>query len=54
MLALAAGTSFSLVDVVGVSCRKLRPVYLGDAALHAVLAGAAVRRAAGGRRKPSE
>lgn len=51
-LAVAAGTAFSLVDVVGVSCRKLRPVYLGDAALHLALAAAAVRRGRPGRQEP--
>ena len=38
LLAAAAGTAFSTVDVVGVASRVLRPVYLGDAALHLALA----------------
>lgn len=42
-LAVAAGSAFSAVDVVGVAFRILRPVYLGDAALHLAAAAAAGR-----------
>ena len=43
LLAAAAGTAFSTVDVVGVASHVLRPLYLGDAALHLALATAAAR-----------
>ena len=42
VLAVGAGASFTLVDVVYVARRRIGPVYLGDAALHVALALAAV------------
>lgn len=49
VLAVAAGAAFSTVDMVGVASRTLRPVYLGDAALHLALAARAAERARQGR-----
>jgi ABC-type cobalamin transport system permease subunit len=43
VLAVGAGAAFSLVDVVCVARRRVDPIYLGDAALHAALAAAALR-----------
>ena len=46
-LAVGAGVAFSAADVVGVAAGRIRPVYLGDTAMHtllAVLALAARRR----------
>jgi ABC-type cobalamin transport system permease subunit len=42
VLAVGAGASFTLVDLVYVARRRIGPVYLGDAALHVALAFAAV------------
>ena len=38
LLGLAAGASFTAVDLVYVARRRVSPVYLGDAALHVLLA----------------
>ena len=43
LLGLAAGASFTAVDLVYVARRRVRPVYLGDAALHGLLAVLAVQ-----------
>lgn len=43
-LAVGAGVSFAAVDVVYAARRTISPVYLGDAAVHLLLALAAVRR----------
>jgi hypothetical protein len=37
MLGVAAGSAFTAVDVVYVARRRIRPVYLGDAAVHGLL-----------------
>jgi hypothetical protein len=42
VLAVGAGAAFSLVDIVCVARRRLDRIYLGDAALHATLAAAAL------------
>jgi hypothetical protein len=42
VLAVAAGASFSAIDVIYVARRRIRPVYLGDAAVHGVLGALAV------------
>jgi hypothetical protein len=44
VLAVAAGASFTAVDLVLVSKRRIRPVYLADAAVHGLLAGCALSR----------
>jgi hypothetical protein len=55
-LALAGGSaaSFALVDVVYVARRQIAPIYLADAALHAVLAVLAfgARRGSAGSARP--
>ena len=43
VLGLTAGASFTAVDLVYVAKRQISPVYLGDAAVHALLAGFALR-----------
>jgi hypothetical protein len=43
VLGLAAGASFTAVDLVYVARRRISPVYLGDAAVHGLLAGFALR-----------
>jgi hypothetical protein len=43
VLAVAAGASFTAVDLVFVAKRRIRPVYLADAAVHGLLAGCALR-----------
>jgi hypothetical protein len=42
LLGVAAGASFTTIDLVYVARRRIRPVYLGDAAVHAVLAAVAL------------
>lgn len=42
VLALTAGVSFTAVDLVYVARRRISPIYLGDAAVHGVLAGLAL------------
>ena len=42
LLGLAAGASFTAVDLVYVARRRISPVYLGDAAVHGVLAALAL------------
>ena len=42
MLGVAAGASFTAVDLVYVARRRISPVYLGDATVHALLAGLAL------------
>jgi hypothetical protein len=42
VLAVAAGASFTAVDLVFVAKRRIRPVYLADAAVHGLLAGCAL------------
>jgi hypothetical protein len=44
VLGVAAGASFTAVDLVYVARRRISPVYLGDAAVHAVLAAFALLR----------
>ena len=55
-VALAGGSaaSFALVDVVYVARRRISPIYLADAALHAALAALAfaARRGSGGSAQP--
>ena len=54
LVAIAAGCAAGLagIDVVNVMCRRISPVYLGDAAVQlAVLAGLAHQDAAGARRR---
>lgn len=48
VLAAAAGTSFTAIDLLYVARRRIRPVYLADAAVHGVLGALAVS----GRRRP--
>jgi hypothetical protein len=43
MLGVTAGASFTAVDLVYVARRRISPVYLGDAAVHALLAAFALR-----------
>ena len=43
VLGVAAGGSFAAVDLVYVARRRISPIYLGDAAVHALLAGFALR-----------
>lgn len=43
VLGVAAGASFTAVDLVYVARRRISPIYLGDAAVHALLAGFALR-----------
>ena len=50
VLAVAAGVSFTAVDLVYVARGRISPIYLGDAAVHGVLAGLALR---GGLRRGS-
>ena len=47
MLGVAAGASFTVIDLVYVTRRRISPVYLGDAAAHGVLAGCALIRLLG-------
>ena len=42
LLGAAAGVSFTAVDLVYVARRRISPVYLGDATVHALLAGFAL------------
>jgi len=42
VLAVSAGASFTAVDLVFVAKRRIRPVYLADAAVHGLLAGCAL------------
>ena len=42
LLGVAAGASFTAIDLVYVARRRIRPVYLGDAAVHAALAAFAL------------
>ena len=42
LLGAAAGASFTAIDLVYVARRRIRPVYLGDAAVHAALAAFAL------------
>ena len=45
VLGVAAGASFTAVDLVYVARRQISPVYLGDATVHGVLAAFALLRA---------
>ena len=42
VLAAAAGTSFTAIDLVYVARRRIRPVYLADAAVHGLLGALAL------------
>ena len=44
VLGVAAGLSFTAVDLAYVARRRISPVYLGDAAVHALLAAFALLR----------
>jgi hypothetical protein len=50
VLGVAAGASFTAVDLVYVARRRIDPIYLGDATVHGVLAGLALL---GSREPPS-
>ncbi len=54
VLAGGSAASFALVDVVYVARRRISPIYLADAALHALLAALALaaRRGSRGRAQP--
>ena len=42
VLGVAAGASFTAIDLVYVARRRISPVYLGDAAVHGIFAGFAL------------
>jgi hypothetical protein len=42
VLAIAAGASFTVVDLVSVAIGRISPIYLGDVAVHGLLAGLAL------------
>jgi len=52
VLAVAAGASFTVVDLVYVANGRISPVYLCDAAVHGLLAGGALRGFPSGHRAP--
>jgi hypothetical protein len=49
LLGIAAGVSFTAVDLVYVARRRISPIYLGDAAVHGILAGWALLAERSGR-----
>jgi hypothetical protein len=51
VLAVAAGASFTVVDLVYVAKGRISPIYLGDAAFHGLLAGCALTGFPSGHRR---
>jgi hypothetical protein len=53
VLGVAAGASFTAIDLAYVARRRISPIYLGDAAVHGLLAGCALIRSLEPSRKSS-
>ena len=52
VLGLAAGASFTVIDLTYVARRRISAVYLGDAAVHGLLAGCALTRSLAPSQRP--